>query len=60
MLHSKMENLMEKYREVRDSFTTIKQHTTIKTADQFVLNYLNKDLNYGELLEKISKIEPRI
>ena len=51
---------MEKYREVRDSFTTIKQHTTIKTADQFVLNYLNKDLNYGELLEKISKIEPRI
>jgi len=47
---------MEQYKEVRTSFTKIKQHTTIKTADQFVLNYLNKDLNYGELLEKISRL----
>jgi len=47
---------MEQYKEARTSFTKIKQHTTIKTADQFVLNYLNKDLNYGELLEKISRL----
>jgi hypothetical protein len=56
MLHSKMEGLMDHYKEVRDSFTKIKQHTSIKTADEFISNYLNKDLNYGELLEKISRL----
>ncbi len=51
---------MKKYLTINQSFATIKQNTTVKTADQFIYKFLNKDSIYGELLESIANAEPKI
>ena len=60
MLQMKMQRIMIKYKGISDSFTTIKQNTPIKTAREFINNYLNRDKIYGDLLEAISRAEPEI
>jgi hypothetical protein len=51
---------MKKYSQASSSFSQIKSNTTVKAVDEFVYKFLNKNEIYGNLLESISKLEPKI
>lgn len=50
MLKLKMEREMEKFNTIESTFRKIKQHTTVKRADEFVDKFIKREKNYGELL----------
>lgn len=60
MLHSRMERLMQQYHPINSAFAQVKQHTSVRTVDEFVVKFLKKDELYGELLQKIATAEPQI
>jgi hypothetical protein len=60
LLHSKMESIMGKYADISSAFSQIKSNTSVKSVDQFIIRFLNKNQIYGELLDSISKLEPKI
>ena len=55
-----MEFLINKYADVNNAFTKIRQNTEVKTTQQLIKKYLKKDQIYGALLESISTLQPRI
>lgn len=46
---------MEKYNYIETTFRKIKQHTTVKRAEEFIERFINREKNYGDLLDGISK-----
>jgi hypothetical protein len=42
MLKLKMEREMEKFNDIESTFRKIKQHTTVKRADEFVDRFIKR------------------
>jgi len=51
---------MTKGKEINDAFCKIKQHTTVRSVEEFVRKFMKKEEVYGSLLESISMSEPKI
>lgn len=53
MLKSKMQGLINRYQDIEMRFHKIKQATSVKTAQDFIERFLDREQNYGELLGQI-------
>lgn len=60
ILKSKIERELAKHSEIEKAFHNIKLHTGITHCDVFVEKFLNREQDYGELLNSISDKEPKL
>jgi hypothetical protein len=60
ILKSKIERELSKHSDIEKAFHNIKLHTGVTHCDVFVEKFLNREQDYGELLNSISEKEPKL
>jgi predicted transcriptional regulator len=59
-LKNKMEALIKQHEEIESAYHKIKSNTDIKDCKDLIWRFLNRERNYGALLERISEKENKL